>query len=552
MRLLIKCICALVIFVFASAGRLQAQQTQDLGDENVLVVKAYQPTLTDAYKISDIPKADTTSTTPPALKYELDAQKYNAEFKPSPIKPVKIKDDNVKKLYHGYAKGGYGNYNTYYGEVDYNALRSKDFDAGVHFRHLSATGKINDYGYPGWSENLLDIYGKKFMQNATLDAAFTYERLVNHYYGYDSPPYIYSKSDTRHRFQDFDIRLGYGSNYKAASDRIDYKAGLSFYNFADNFSNSENNFGLQGFAGKDFNGHYGKIGAVMNFTELDQSVAGTSNRTFISVQPRYSFSLNLFNFDAGANVEAEFNEASFYHLYPYVRLKYQLIDDAVSVFAELKGNMEQNNFKSLSKENPFLESGIAVKNTNDKFDIGGGINARLDHDIKAIVSASFQRKLNEPFYVNLDNIDYPVTFNVEYYDVNVFNVHGEVVYEHNNKLNLGLKADYQKFSNENNDIFWYKPAMRITFSGGYNLSDKILLKSDIFYNSQVYAKSYDPSENSTTLKGWLDLNLGGEYIYKKNLSVFVKLNNIASVRYSQWYKYPSYRLNLMGGLTYSF
>jgi outer membrane receptor protein involved in Fe transport len=140
---------------------------------------------------------------------------------------------------------------------------------------------------------------------------------------------------------------------------------------------------------------------------------------------------------------------------------------------------------------------------------------------------------------------------VVYFDVNVLNIHAEAGYEHNSKLNIGVKADYQKFNNDNDDIFWYKPTMKITLTGGYNIGDKILLKTDWFYNSSVYAKS-DDSSGYTTLKGWFDLNLGGEYIYRKNLSLFVKLNNLASVRYNQWYNYPSYRLNLMGGLSYSF
>ena len=93
--------------------------------------------------------------------------------------------------------------------------------------------------------------------------------------------------------------------------------------------------------------------------------------------------------------------------------------------------------------------------------------------------------------------------------------------------------------------------MKITLTGGYNIGEKILLKTDWFYNSSVYAKSNDAS-GYTTLKGWLDLNLGAEYIYRKNLSLFLKLNNLASVRYNQWYNYPTYRFNMMGGLSYSF
>lgn len=539
-----------IIFLFVNVTA-DAQQIKDLGEESVLVVKAYQPTLTDAFKISDLPDKDTAQGIIQALNYELIPVKFNTGYKPTPIKPVKIKDDNVKKLYHGYVKGGYGNYSTYYAEVMYNALRSKSFDAGIHFRHNSATGKIKNYGYPGWSENMLDLYGKKFMMQSTLDASFTYQRLVSHYYGYDSPPYIFSKADTRHRFNDFKGSLSYASNYKEASEKLDYKATFTVYNFADNFKNAENNFGIHGFAGKDFNGHYARLSALVNFIEYDQPVLGKDKATFLSLQPRYEFNTSMINVDAGANVEIEFENETVFHLFPYLKAKYQLIDDALSVYAELKGQMEQNTFKSLSLENPYLESNPEIKNTNDKFDIRAGLHARLDHDVRALLWGSFQRKLNEPFYENINNTTSPVTFNVVYFDVNMLAIHGEITYENHSKLQLGLKADYQKYSNANGDRFWYKPAIKINLNGGYNIGNKILLKTDWFYNSSVYAKSTD-STGYVTLKGWLDLNLGGEYIYNKNLAFFLKINNIASVRYRQWYNYPSYRLNLMGGLSYTF
>lgn len=259
----------------------------------------------------------------------------------------------------------------------------------------------------------------------------------------------------------------------------------------------------------------------------------------------------MFNLSAGGNVEVEFNDATVFHMYPYIKAKYQLIDDAVSVFAEWKGNMEQNNFKSVSGENPFLQTNPEIKNTNNKFDIGGGVIAKLDHDIQVGLNASYQRKLNEPFYENINNVVTPVVFKVVYYDVNVLNIHGEIVYDHNSKLLLGLKADYQDYGNAGNDIFWYKPAFKIALNGGYNIGEKILVKTEWFYNSSVYAKS-DDVKGYTVLKGWLDLNLGGEYIYNKKISIFLKLNNLASVRYNRWYNYPSYRFNLLGGLTYAF
>jgi outer membrane receptor protein involved in Fe transport len=50
----------------------------------------------------------------------------------------------------------------------------------------------------------------------------------------------------------------------------------------------------------------------------------------------------------------------------------------------------------------------------------------------------------------------------------------------------------------------------------------------------------------------VDLNLGVEYRYSKVLSGFITLNNILGQRYYHWYNYPSYRFNMMLGITYSF
>lgn len=48
-----------------SGSSLWAQTTRDsvknIGDENIVVVKDYQPTLSDAVKISNLPAADTTT-----------------------------------------------------------------------------------------------------------------------------------------------------------------------------------------------------------------------------------------------------------------------------------------------------------------------------------------------------------------------------------------------------------------------------------------------------------------------------------------------------------
>jgi outer membrane receptor protein involved in Fe transport len=96
----------------------------------------------------------------------------------------------------------------------------------------------------------------------------------------------------------------------------------------------------------------------------------------------------------------------------------------------------------------------------------------------------------------------------------------------------------------------------------YNMQDKFLLKAELFTFSKMYAPAYQHSTDNNGLKvvtqvaeeikGAVDLNLGVEYRYSKVLSGFINLNNILNQRYYKYYNYPSYRFNLMLGITYSF
>jgi outer membrane receptor protein involved in Fe transport len=108
---------------------------------------------------------------------------------------------------------------------------------------------------------------------------------------------------------------------------------------------------------------------------------------------------------------------------------------------------------------------------------------------------------------------------------------------------------------------WHKPKLEISLMTEYNIQDKILLKAELFTRGKMYARIFEEQtsglitsnvETSTEIKGMADLNLGIEYRYTKVLSGFLNFNNILGQRYYKWYNYPSYRFNMMLGVTYSF
>ena len=136
MKTCIQILYILFFLLMVSGVNAQTNDKGNLGNEDVTIVKEYQPVLNDAFKMNILPAGDTSSASPAQLQYKIEPLQMNSVFNLTPIKPVKIKDDVIKKLYRGFAKAGYGNYNTPLLELSYNSIRSKLFDAGVHAKHL--------------------------------------------------------------------------------------------------------------------------------------------------------------------------------------------------------------------------------------------------------------------------------------------------------------------------------------------------------------------------------------------------------------------------------
>ena len=54
------------------------------------------------------------------------------------------------------------------------------------------------------------------------------------------------------------------------------------------------------------------------------------------------------------------------------------------------------------------------------------------------------------------------------------------------------------------------------------------------------------------LNGLFDLSLGAEYQATENIGIFFQLNNLANNRRQRWANYPTYGINILGGITARF
>jgi len=121
-----------------------AQKKEDnIGTEVVNVVKPYTPTISDAYKVKEVPTLDDAETAnKEEIKYKIFSFPVASTFSPEKGKAATVDKAKQEKLFPNYVTVGYGNYNALNAEL----FVTHDLDnyqyVGGMFRYLGADGPI--------------------------------------------------------------------------------------------------------------------------------------------------------------------------------------------------------------------------------------------------------------------------------------------------------------------------------------------------------------------------------------------------------------------------
>jgi hypothetical protein len=547
-------------------------QKDTLGSLVIIGVGDYKPTVVDANKISNNPEVVDSTVKINVGPYSINSKKINTSFDIDPIVPAKIEGEPLTKLYNGLVKVGLGNYSTPYGELFYNSLRSKEISYGIRMKHISSSPKYTDFknsglfsksafkdlGYAGYSDNEISLYGKKFLKEHTLSGNFDYDRNVVHFYGYDASLNLLEKDATVQRFNLFSASAELKSHY-TKQERYNHDIKLSYYNLMDLYGSSENNILANGYMQTMISGEILKVNAAVDYYNYKTAVDTTDN-TIITLNPNFIASGEKYRASIGVTAAADVAHNTKFYFYPNLELSYNIFDDIIIPYAGASGGLKRNSFKTLTDENPFVLSELTTKNTNTKYELFGGLRGSLSSKIAYTTKVSYSSQENMAMYVNDYKEILQNRFDVIYDDAEVLYIKGEVSYQNREKLRIGIKGEYYNYQTKTELRAWYKPQVLITASGNYNLKDKIVVKADLFYIDNQFARITENDETISTgtkvsakeLKGVFDVNLGVEYRYTKKLGFFLNFNNVASQGYNRWYKYPTQRFGIMGGLSYSF
>lgn len=550
-----------ILIVLLVIGYVAFSMAQtNMNDINYGIKSTFEPTIKDAIKFSDLPEIKDSVKRIDNIKYGITSTPLFPKYEVKQIDAAKMKNEPISKLYHSLLKVGYGPiYNIPYGEFWVSTTRSREQSIGAHLKHLSSSTHLKDVGYGGYSDNLVNIYGKKLYKKHTLSGEFNYERNVIHYYGFDTTLNKISDKDyTKQRYQLLEPKLRLMSHY-TDSTHINHDIKLAYYNLQNLNRETENNIKLSASGNLFINKEKLNINFLTDFYNHKQS-NDTVNDLIVTLNPSFEASGEKWHADIGlAGTIDNFRKTTRFYFYPQLNVHYDVYESMIIPYAGVNGGLIKNSFRSLSRENQFVDTTLNYTNTNNKYNVFLGLRGNLSSNTAYDAKVSYGQYDSLHFFV----VDYSGPnqlynhFTMLYDNTSVVNVSGQLKHQVKEKLNLIAKGNYYLYKTKNLTHAYHKPDFDLTFSGIYNLQSKIILRADIvFYGKQwALTQASDATTGTTILKpkqldGYMDANLEAEYRYSKMLSFFARFNNIANQRYYRWERYPSQRFNFMIGLTF--
>ena len=546
---------------------------QDIGTTEVRVIEGFIPTIPEASRLNEKAAFADTIKKVRTQEYAAVETDLKSNYKTRPLKAAKVKADKIAKLYGTKLSVGFGNTWATKASVMHNSKRSKTLSYGILLNHFA-----NKYKVPlvleGFqpaiprgpflvrsSKNTLHLYGKKISSSYIFMGNLNYDRRTALYRNTNFA--LLSEENYRNRFAYTNLSFSAISNVLAADK---FKHHTSFF-VSDLNEFSENQIHLNTNLSKTINGLpialEIELNDYLNYNNPDSKFENSNVQSF-HFSPSTSLNKYGFKFDLGLEFHY-LSDVKPFDIFPQIKATKELVKDVLLVHGGLRHSDQRHTLKSLSDENPYIHSygtdqailsGNTLQNLKRTYsdELYVAMRNVLAEDEVFEGSVAYGTVQNFAHFIGFDNGVYS-RFLVDYIDVKQLHINAIYYRKINNIISVKANADYYNWDKE----VYHKPDFKASLSAPVNLRDKIKVVTSLSYKGERISslKLYvDDVVNNppeiTTLNSQFHMNLGVYYNYTKNISAYLKLNNLTNSKQDVWKGYREVGFNGLLGLNYSF
>jgi len=549
------------LIMITAFNNLHAQEKKKGYSEEITVTAPYEPSVTDASKISFQPKISDTAIHFQKQSYLIRPFLMQTSVSIKPLDAARVSGESPKPLYRNYLKGGLGTNSSPYAEFFASSDANTDHLIAVHLKHFSSTGHINDQWYPGFSENMGELSTKFFTDMNVISLSASYNRDVNHFYAPKlfKGTKLFEPTEDSLRQQFSLIKASF--ELKSRSDEEDaltYSLKTDVAHLTDYYQTSEMNINVSGLIQKstdwmDFAKHQFIGLAVLVDHNILKNTASNATSSLIEFHPSYRFLFDEYQISFGLKTDFHSDTVTHLSIYPIIDARVQLVPDRLTAQAGIGGGLKNYNFNDLRLTNPFISSLTGVVTSNEKFNLYASIKGNIAQRVD--LEARFESKIidNMPLFVN-DTIrkSHQSRFDVITDDINMLRLLFSARYN-GDAFHISIQGNWNKYSPNGELYAWNSPEMEGQLEAGVNVNKEWSLTSQIFTWGDSYTKTWTANHPvAKLLKGATDINFGINYHPIDKFTVFLNLNNILNKNYERWNLYPSFGFNAMAGVSFSF
>jgi hypothetical protein len=577
-------VIAVVLVVFGIQFSFSQVKDENIGSEVVNIVKPYTPTISDAFKVKEIPSlADGDAHKKETIQYTIFSFPVASTFTPSKGTAATVDPQEKEKLFSNYATLGFGNYGTANAELFITKNISRTSYVGGMLRHLSSQGGIKDLVLDDkYSNTSLDVtYGVR-ERNLSWNIDLGVKNQMYNWYGLPTENIVFDETTIK----SIDSKQSY--NTIALGGKVDFKASffsgadMQFKHFSDGLNSSENRFFIKP------NFDFQLLNQKVNTDFVFDYVGGSFDRmlnidselkfnTFIAgVKPNFLYQQDDLSIQIGAGLfyaSSKINEENEgrVFLYPNIKASYKLVGDILIAYAGAEGNLQQNSYADFVEENSFVSPTLVVAPTDNKFDIYAGLKGKLANSVAFNVRASYLNQDDKALFVsnefnyafaNTEGYANGNSFGVVYDNVKTMSLFGELKADFSKNLTFGINGTYNNYSSDTQAEAWNLPQLKIGTTLDFDINKKWYAGANVFFvgerkdlvSIQNDATVFPPtfSQQLVTLDSYFDLNAHVGYKYNTRLTAFLKGNNLANQQNNRWANFPVQGIQVLIGANYKF
>ncbi|ULC58992.1 TonB-dependent receptor [Flaviramulus sp. BrNp1-15] len=576
MRKQIKHILLVAITLVATISFSQDRKNDTINTGVIDVVKPYTPTISDAFKVKEVPLLDDETTeTKKEVKYNIFSFPVASTFTPAKGKAAGVEKRAPAKLFDNYATLGVGTYTTILGEVYLNHAISRTESVGGYVSHHSSQGGIEGIQFDdGFSDSKINVNYSSRLRDLSWNVEGGFQQQMYNWYGVPDSQITLAQTnniDVGHSF--YNAHFGGDISFE---DTYINSGSFFFRRFGDNQGSGENRFIVKA-----------KVDVPINDVEISTDfkfdyIGGTFDRNyfttdelrygnfFIGVTPTYELKQDDLTVNLGVSAfylnDKETGDNKFY-IYPNVSATYRLVNDVLIAYGGIKGDLIQNSYYDFATENPFVSPTLFIMPTDQLYNAYVGLKGKLSSNMSYNISGRYISDRNRALYktnivknvTSENDYDHGNSFGLVYDNVDTFGVAGEINVDVNRNFKLGLKAEYFTYDTDDEAEAWNLPDIKGSLFLDYQINEHWFAGANLFYIGErkdqlEFEGALLPEDLVTNviLDSYFDANAHLGYHINDQISVFAKANNIANKAYQKWQNFPVQSIQFLAGATYKF